>query len=45
MINELSQNKIELYRELLKRPYWELYEAAYFLVGVTEFEAFYNLDP
>ncbi len=43
--SELSQSKIEQYKELLKKPYWELYEAAYFLVGVTKFDAFYNLDP
>src|SRR5579862_3493234 len=40
-----SDEKVEQYKTVLKRTYWELHEAAHFLFGNTEFALRCNLDP
>ena len=42
---EISNEKIQQYKAHLKKPYWELHEATYLLMGFSVFSGSYNLFP
>lgn len=44
-MKKTDTSKIEEYKTLLKKPFWELYEAFFFFSGITDLKFRYRLDP